>query len=109
MSLKSLQLIQQFWWDDRYDLEKVTVFYVDRGAPNDVSKVNGLDLIEPESKFYFGIRCLDQTKCVPYHRIYRIEYDGKCLFERSLASAVDLNNVLGVDYMTDQKAKRCGK
>jgi uncharacterized protein (UPF0248 family) len=102
MALKSLQLMQQFWHDDRYELGKVQVWYVDRGAPDDLSSVGGLSLREPESKFFFGIDIITNTdpiefgtKVVPYHRITRIEYDGKCLFERSTIPAKDLNKVMG--------------
>jgi uncharacterized protein (UPF0248 family) len=105
MSLKSLQLMQQFKYDPRYDMSNVKVFFVDRGSPDDVSSVEGTNISMSDNHFFFNINNGIDVKSVPYHRIYRIEYGGKCMFERSLISASDLNAVLGVDYMTERKLK----
>ena len=83
MTLKSLQLMQQFKHDPRYDFRKVRVFYVDRGAPNDESAVDGAMIIESDSKFGFKVFApIGDSKFIPYHRITHIEYDGKCMFSR---------------------------
>jgi uncharacterized protein len=99
MALKSLQLIKQFQYDPRYDIKKTKIFYIDRGAPDDVSLVHGADLILSDSKFYFSIKTGNQLqpeiKFIPYHRIFRIEYDDKCMFERLTISAADQNLVFG--------------
>ncbi len=86
MALKSLQLMKQFRHDARYDIGKVKVYYIDRGVPGDISSVDGLSLRESDSNFHFSIDIPHEAepKNIPYHRIIRIEYDGKCLFERGL-------------------------
>jgi uncharacterized protein (UPF0248 family) len=77
--LTSHKLLQQYWHDDRYDSGKVRVWYTDRGAPNDRSRVDGPDIIlEP---YYISIRTPEGEKPVPYHRILLITYDGEVTFE----------------------------
>jgi uncharacterized protein (UPF0248 family) len=77
--LTSHTLLQQYWHDDRYALEKVRVWYSDRGAPDDRSAVNGPEIsLEPYS---MRIRTGDGEKPVPYHRILLITYDGVVAFE----------------------------
>jgi len=77
--LTSHMLLLQYWHDDRYDIEKVKVWYRDRGAPNDRSSASGPDIsLEP---YYMSIRTTDGEKPVPYHRILLITYDGKVTFE----------------------------
>jgi len=77
--LTSHKLLQQYRHDDRYDIGKVQVWYIDRGAPNNRSNVSGSDIsLEP---YYMGIRTIDSVKPVPYHRILLITCDGKVEFE----------------------------
>jgi len=61
----SHKLLQHYWHDDRCDIGKVRVWYIDRGA--DIS-------LEPSS---MNIRTTDGGKPVPYHRILLITYEGK--------------------------------
>ena len=106
MSLKSFQLLKQFWHDKKYDIRKVRVHYIERGAPGDLSSVIGSDLKEMDSKFYFGVITVVGIKEVPYHRITRIDYDGNCIWDRINLPAADQNLVLGVDFLTAEKTKR---
>jgi uncharacterized protein (UPF0248 family) len=77
--LTSHKLLQQYWHDGRYDRAKVRVWYIDRGAPDDLSAVSGLKiLLEP---YYMTIQTGDGEKTVPYHRILLITYDGVVVFE----------------------------
>ena len=107
MSLKSFRLLKRFLHDPGCDRSKVTIWYIDRGAPDDLSSVDGFSLKESESPFFFeAIPTFGDTKAVPYHRITRIEYDGKCLFERMAISAADQNMIFGVDFLTERKHER---
>jgi len=75
-------LLLRLCHDPAYDFDRASVDYVDRGAPGDRSNVPGSQ-----------IRCLQQggmeiqsgveAKFIPYHRIRRISYDGKVLWEKS--------------------------
>lgn len=77
--LTSHTLLQQYWHDSRYDIAKVHVWYIDRGAPNDRSSVSGPDItLEP---YYMSIRTIEGEKPIPYHRILLITYDGMVEFE----------------------------
>lgn len=77
--LTSHKLLQQYWHDSRYAVENVRVWYTDRGAPEDRSYADGLDItLEP---YYLTIRTGDGEKPVPYHRIQLITYDGVVTFE----------------------------
>jgi uncharacterized protein (UPF0248 family) len=77
--LTSHKLLQQYWHDDRFDIANVQIWYSDRGAPNDRSRVTGPDIIlEP---YYMSIRTIDGGKPIPYHRILLITYNGKVTFE----------------------------
>jgi uncharacterized protein (UPF0248 family) len=77
--LTSHTLLQQYWYDDRYDSKKVRVWYRDQGAENNRSAVCGPDIsLEP---YYLNIRTPDGEKPIPYHRILLITYDGEITFE----------------------------
>jgi uncharacterized protein (UPF0248 family) len=77
--LTSHKLLQQYWHDDRYDIGKVQVWYTDRGAHNDRSRVSGHDI--NLEQYYLTIRTPDGEKPVPYHRILLITYNGEATFE----------------------------
>ncbi len=77
--LTSHKLLQQYWHDDRYDIPKVRVWYIDRGAPNNRSSVSDTDIIL--ESYYMSIRTIDGGKPVPYHRILLITYDDRIEFE----------------------------
>ena len=77
--LTSHKLLQQYWHDDRFNIASVQVWYSDRGAPNDRSRVTGQDIsLEP---YYLSIRTPEGEKPIPYHRILLITYEGKVTFE----------------------------
>ncbi|RPI38928.1 MAG: DUF504 domain-containing protein [Methanoregulaceae archaeon] len=77
--LTSHKLLQQYWHDDRYRREHVRVWYIDRGAPDDLSVADGAAIsLEP---YYMTIRTGNGEKPVPYHRILLITYEGVAMFE----------------------------
>jgi hypothetical protein len=59
------------------DLEKAEIWYVHRGAPNDTKILSGKDILNIGKSF------IDTTTAtIPYHRIFKITYEGKIVFER---------------------------
>lgn len=67
--------------DTQYDLGRVRVEYVDRGAPGDISAAGGDEIIRIER----GIMVINsdlKTKLIPVHRIRRISYQGSTLWEK---------------------------
>lgn len=76
------------WRDDR-DFALVEVEYLHRGVPGNTRSVRGPDIIELEP-WMMVIRREDMRggpapgrAAIPYHRILRVRYDGKAVFDRS--------------------------
>ncbi len=76
------------WRADR-DFSKVEVEYVHRGAPGDTAAVSGEDILALEP-WMMVIRRELRGGCpvpgraaIPYHRIVRVLYDGRVVFDRS--------------------------
>lgn len=64
------------WRDDR-DLSKAEIWYVHRGAPNDTRIISGKEILDLERSFM-----IIEEASIPYHRIFKILYEGKVIFER---------------------------
>lgn len=89
------------WRSDR-DFSHVEVEYIHRGAPEDLATVSGADIVALEA-WMMVIRKHDVPEqlpgrrlvsavpgeaAIPYHRITRVIYDGKTVFDRK--SGTDL-------------------
>jgi uncharacterized protein (UPF0248 family) len=59
------------------DLDKVEVWYVHRGAPDDRMVVNGGSISDVGRSFLKVGNSL-----IPHHRVFRIIYHGKVVFDR---------------------------
>jgi uncharacterized protein (UPF0248 family) len=79
--LTSHGILLKYWHDVRYVFSKIQVWYVDRGAPGDISFVEGRD-IQMLDAYYFVILPESGAKSIPYHRIRKIMYNGEALWER---------------------------
>jgi uncharacterized protein (UPF0248 family) len=79
--LTSHALLLKFWHDSRYVFPAVGVEFIDRGAPGDRSAVSGRD-IRVLDAYYFEIVSEQGVKYIPYHRIRRLTYNGKTIWER---------------------------
>jgi uncharacterized protein (UPF0248 family) len=77
--LTSHRLLQQYWHDRRFNTGEVRVWYIDRGAPEDRSVAEGLDI--SLGPYYLSVRTRDGEKLVPYHRILVITHRGVVTFE----------------------------
>lgn len=59
------------------DLNKAELWYVHRGASNDTKIISGKDIVN------IGKSSIDTiTATIPYHRIFKIVYDGTIIFQR---------------------------
>ena len=66
-------LLNEIKWTK--DLEKTELWYVHRGAPNDTKIISGKDIVRIEKS------SLDTTTAtIPYHRIFKVIYDGEIIF-----------------------------
>lgn len=68
--------------DPQYDFSKASVEYVNRGAPGDRSTVQGDRILKLEQGG-MEIESEKGTTFIPYHRVRRIDYDGRTMWEMS--------------------------
>lgn len=76
----SHELLLRLFHDPKYDKTRVTVWYTDRGAADNRSRVDGPSIKEL-SRSYMEIVTKVGTKFIPYHRILTILYNGAVLWE----------------------------
>lgn len=59
------------------ELAKTEIWYIHRGAPQDTKIIHGRDIVAIERSFL-----RTTTAMIPYHRIFKIVYDGDVVFSR---------------------------
>ncbi len=64
-------------WTEGESIRDAVIWYVHRGAPGDALKIRG-DRLRALGRGFFET---DETM-IPYHRILRIDYHGRTLFEK---------------------------
>ena len=70
-------ILNELKWKQGYDLEKAEIWYIHRGSPNDTKIITGKDILNLEKSFM-----QTTTAMIPYHRIFKIIYEEKAIFER---------------------------
>ena len=75
-------LLLKYFHDPRYSFRDTKVCYIDRGAPGDVSCVNGENILHLDS-YYFETESEFGVKAIPYHRICRIMYRDEIVWNRN--------------------------
>ena len=65
----------------RAALDEAIVYYVHRGAPDDTAIVSGDRIINLHHS-WMELPGPQGSVMIPYHRIFRIERDGKPIWER---------------------------
>jgi len=70
-------ILNELKWHDNYSLEDAEVWYVHRGAPNDTMIISGKEILDLQKSFM-----QTTTAMIPYHRIFKITYNEKIIFER---------------------------
>jgi uncharacterized protein (UPF0248 family) len=71
-------ILNEIKWTDKFDINKIIVYYLHRGAPNNIKKIEGINIKEIGKSFI-----ITTNSCIPYHRILKIIYENKILFERN--------------------------
>ncbi|MGF3554345.1 MAG: DUF504 domain-containing protein [Thermoplasmatota archaeon] len=71
------EILNKLKWDQKYSLELAEIWYKHRGAPKDTKIIFGKDIIKLEKSFFETREAM-----IPYHRIFKIIYDNKIIFER---------------------------
>jgi uncharacterized protein (UPF0248 family) len=70
-------ILNELKWREGKDLAGAEVWYLHRGAPDDTMVLPGSDIVNLGRSFIET----DEAS-IPYHRVLRIVYDGRVLFER---------------------------
>ena len=70
-------ILNEFKWREKYDLNETEIWYVHRGAPNDTRIIYGKNILKLEKSFM-----KTNSAMIPYHRIFKIIYKDKVIFER---------------------------
>lgn len=71
------EILNELKWREDRDLSKAEIWYIHRGAPNDTKIISGKEILNLEHSFMI----LEEAS-IPYHRIFRIIYEGDVIFER---------------------------
>ena len=70
-------VLNEIKWKNDFNLELTEIWYVHRGAPNDTKIISGKDIVKLEKSFMQTTSAM-----IPYHRIFKIVYKDKVLFQR---------------------------
>ena len=72
-----VELLNKLKWDKKYEFSKVKIYYVSRGDANNIAILQGNEIKN------LGKMFIETTKTfIPYHRIIKIEYEGKVIYEK---------------------------
>jgi uncharacterized protein (UPF0248 family) len=71
------KILNELKWRGNYSLELAEIWYVHMGAPNDTKIISGREIVSLD-RSYMNIG----SAVIPYHRIFKIIYAGKVIFER---------------------------
>ncbi len=74
-------ILNEIKW--RFDLGKCKVHYIHRGAPGDAKSIEG-SAIKSIDRGFLILAGEEQDIYIPYHRIFRIEFDNQIVFERKI-------------------------
>ena len=70
-------ILNELKWKQDYDFNQAEIWYIHRGAPNDTKIMSGKDIIKLNKSFIQTSNAM-----IPYHRIFKILYEKKVIFER---------------------------
>ena len=70
-------ILNELKWKQDCDLNQAEIWYIHRGAPNDTKIMSGKDIIKLNKSFI-----QTSTAMIPYHRVFKILYEKKVIFER---------------------------
>ena len=71
------EILNKLKWKKDYNFNEAEIWYVHRGAPNDTKIIYGKDIIKLDRSF------METTSAmIPYHRIFKIIYENKIIFNR---------------------------
>ncbi len=78
-SKRPRDILNEIKW--RFELGKCKVYYIHRGAPGDMKIVEG-NAIKNIERAFLILEGGEHDVYIPYHRIFRIEFNNHIIFER---------------------------
>lgn len=75
--MKVREILNKIKWDERMDFDQLEVVYLHRGAPDDLKRISGREIVNIGTSF-LSLKGAE----IPHHRIVKILYKGEVLFER---------------------------
>ena len=70
-------ILNELKWRKSFELEKAEIWYIHRGAPNDTKIISGKEVVKLGKSFM-----QTNTAMIPYHRVFKIVYEGNIIFMR---------------------------
>ncbi|MCJ7443278.1 MAG: DUF504 domain-containing protein [Methanotrichaceae archaeon] len=78
----SHNLLLRLRHDPLFEFNKVRIEYINRGAPGDRAEIQGSEIINLV-QFGMELKSNQTSILIPYHRIRRIIYEDKMLWEKT--------------------------
>ncbi len=78
MYVSPKDVLNKLKWKEGESLADATIYYVSRGSPDDSASVSGDEVKSIEA---FGFE-LESGSFIPWHRVYKIDYRGRTIFDR---------------------------
>jgi uncharacterized protein (UPF0248 family) len=70
-------ILNELRWRIKYNFDDAEIWYLHRGAPNDTKIITGKEIKNIGRSFM-----KTNNGMIPYHRIFKIIYNKKVIFER---------------------------
>lgn len=80
-SMAARDMLNKLKWDPKLNLKEAEVTITHRGAPGDILVIKGSDILELRRGF-MRIASREGGVDIPYHRIQRIEVNGKLIWRK---------------------------
>jgi len=71
-------VLNKLKWCEGFVFDDVEIWYVHRGAIGDKMTISGCDIVDLQRSFMKTVSAM-----VPYHRVFKIVYQGDVVFERN--------------------------
>jgi uncharacterized protein (UPF0248 family) len=70
-------ILNELKWRSDRNLDNAEIWYIHRGAPNDTMIISGREIVRLDKSFMHTHHAE-----IPYHRIFKIVYNGEIIFLR---------------------------
>ncbi len=70
-------ILNKIKWDNNYDFNLIEIWYIHRGTQNNTKIITGKNVLEIQKTFIKTVSAL-----IPMHRIFKIKYNKKTIFNR---------------------------